>query len=208
MPYYKTPVFLPWIYPSFLWRKPTDKKIIYLTFDDGPVQRVTDFVIEELEKYNAKATFFCVGENINKYPDVFHKVLQHQHQVANHTYNHLNGWKTHVSNYLNNVSQCENIINEQSNGKGQKLFRPPYGKIKYLQAKKLQDYQVVMWDVLTYDFDNLIPAGDSLKKSIRFTQKGSIVIFHDSFKAEKKLRYMLPGYLDHFAQQDYQFKTL
>ena len=208
MPLYKTPALLTWIYPSFLWKKQTNEKKLFLTFDDGPVEGITDYVLEELKKYNAKATFFCVGENIDKYPHVFQRIIDQQHQAGNHTFNHLNGWKTKNRSYVSNVEKCEEVINKNSNNKSRKLFRPPYGKIKFQQARKLSHLQIVMWDVLTYDFDMNISAKDSLEKTIRYTRKGSIVIFHDSIKSEKKLKQMLPRYLDHFTQLGYQFEAL
>ncbi|MBX9852517.1 MAG: polysaccharide deacetylase family protein [Cytophagaceae bacterium] len=207
--------FLTTLYPTLIWRKKVEEKIIYLTFDDGPIPEITEYVLEELEKFKVKATFFCVGDNIRKYPDVFKKILPYGHAIGNHTFNHLNGWKTDDDAYIDNVQRCETIMSEiraelihNSQFKIHNLFRPPYGLIKKSQIKRLPGYQIIMWDVLTGDFNKDLSAEKCLHKSIKYTKKGSIVIFHDSIKAEKNLRYALPRFLDHFISQGYRFETL
>lgn len=202
------------MYAGLLWDQ-TDKhansSALYISFDDGPVPEITDFVLETLEKYQAKATFFCVGENVQKYPHVYHSILKHNHHVGNHTYNHLNGWKTDNPVYFENIALCEATMKLQSGVAlpRRKLFRPPYGKIKRSQIKHIrQNYLVVMWDILSGDFDPNFDAEKCLKKSIAHTQSGTIIIFHDSYKAEKNLKYVLPRYLDHFAQAGYRFLAL
>jgi peptidoglycan/xylan/chitin deacetylase (PgdA/CDA1 family) len=192
------------LYPSFVWHKNTRSKELYLTFDDGPIPEVTEWVLEQLAIYQAKATFFCVGDNIRKHPAVFEKVVQSGHSIGNHTYNHLNGWKTPVSDYLQNIEACQQVA-----GIGVRLFRPPYGKITRKQATHIQQtHQIIMWDVLSGDFDQQLPASRCLRKSIQHTEKGSIIVFHDSIKAWKNLKEVLPAYLAHFSGQGYSFRSL
>lgn len=208
--------FLSTLYPSLIWNKRGDDKIIYLTFDDGPIPEITDFVLEELEKFKAPATFFCVGDNISRHPAVFKKILSAGHKIGNHTFNHLNGWKTEDEAYLQNISLCEETIYAMTKEvyKAEaslvpRLFRPPYGLIKRSQIKKLEgQYQIVMWDVLTGDFNKELSPEKCLHKAIKYTSKGSIVIFHDSIKAERNLRYALPRFLDHFSSSGYRFEVL
>jgi peptidoglycan/xylan/chitin deacetylase (PgdA/CDA1 family) len=212
---YKTSFIFKKIYSSFIWDIPTAEKEIYLTFDDGPIPGVTDFVLEALEKYNAKATFFAVGHNIEKHPHVFERVVQGGHAIGNHTFNHLNGWKTDTHTYLDNIAKCDEMLdagNQLSScikGGSQKLFRPPYGKLTREQSRLVrQHYKVIMWDVLTADYDNSLHKETCLKKTIKYTTKGSVVIFHDSFKAEKNMTYVLPRLLEYFSEQGYSFKAI
>lgn len=206
---YRAPFFLPWLYPNLVWRIPTTKKEIYLTFDDGPVPGPTDFVLETLAKHSVKATFFCIGHNVLKNPDVFGRVVDQKHAVGNHTFNHLKGWNTRKGRYVDNVYQCDQIF-QRSNLKlrDPKLFRPPYGKITRAQINSLPDYRIVMWDVLTNDYDQSKSPEACLKNSIQVTRPGSIVVFHDSIKAERNMTYMLPRYIDHFLKQGYSFHVL
>ncbi|MES2732704.1 MAG: polysaccharide deacetylase family protein [Bacteroidota bacterium] len=206
MYFHKTPFLLKWLYPGFWWSRASQEKIIYLTFDDGPIPEVTEWVLETLGKFGAKATFFCVGDNVRKNPEVFQKLLAQGHGLGNHTFNHLNGWQVETNQYLENILQCH----EEMRITGDKLlFRPPYGRIKRDQVRLVQQaYQIVMWDVLTGDFDAKLLPTDCLKKAIQHTRKGSIIIFHDSLKAEKNLRYALPRYLEHFTRLGYRFETL
>ncbi len=206
MYFHKTNFLFRLLYPAFVWKKPTDQKVIYLTFDDGPIPGVTDFVLETLAQYQAKATFFCVGDNAARHPEVYHRVVAHGHAVGNHTFNHLNGWKTPTEQYLSNVEQCRQVIGLQGESL---LFRPPYGRIRPEQADQVRkSYCIVMWDVLTGDFDRQLASEKCLQQSLKYTQKGSIVIFHDSLKAEKNLRHVLPRYLAHFSGEGYRFDGL
>lgn len=190
------------IFPLYLWKVKTSEKVIYLTFDDGPIPEVTPWVIDQLKQYNAKATFFCVGENITKYPEVFNQILQQGHSVGNHTYNHLNGWKTSKEEYLANFQKFEEI-------QPTTLFRPPYGRIKLSQAKTLLlSHKIVMWSVLTKDYDQGISKENCLKNAIKSAKEGSIVLFHDSLKAQTNLQYVLPKFLEHFSNLGYKFKKL
>jgi peptidoglycan/xylan/chitin deacetylase (PgdA/CDA1 family) len=198
----KTPQLIQNLFPNFTWHIPTKEKVLYLTFDDGPIPQVTPWVLEQLAAYNAKATFFCVGDNIQKYPEVFQQVKAAGHAVGNHTYNHLNGWLTDNIPFFHNVRHCANLTNSV-------LFRPPYGRLKRKQAQFLQrHYRIVMWDVLSGDFDPSIAPERCLHNVIDNAQAGSIVVFHDSLKAEEKLRYVLPKVLQYFTAEGYTFEKL
>jgi peptidoglycan-N-acetylglucosamine deacetylase len=202
MYFIKTPKIVSDLFPNFTWKIPTTEKKIFLTFDDGPIPEVTPWVLEELAKYNAKATFFCVGENIRKHPEVFKQVLAAGHAVGNHTMNHFDGWKTASIDYFHNARHCANLVKTP-------LFRPPYGRLKPKQAAFLQrHYKVVMWDVLSGDFDQTISPEKCLNNVLGAAESGSIIVFHDSLKAEKNLRYALPRVLAHFAAKGYVFEHL
>lgn len=203
---HRTPFVLPWLYPSLTWRMPSAEKSIYLTFDDGPVHGPTDFALETLKAYSAKATFFCIGDNVHKHPDVFKKIVSDGHAVGNHTFNHLNGWKTASPLYLENVKKCDEVLNTHASATS--LFRPPYGRITRQQIKLLQGYTIVMWDVLSVDYAKSLSAERCLQNTIGATREGSIVVFHDSYKAEKNMTHALPRYLEHFTSKGYTFKTL
>jgi peptidoglycan/xylan/chitin deacetylase (PgdA/CDA1 family) len=204
MYWHKNNFFLQWLYPSFVWHKSRLEKILYITFDDGPIPEVTEWVLTILQEYEAKATFFCVGENIIKHSQVFQQVKQAGHTIGNHTYNHLNGWKTNREGYLDNVEK----FNEAA-GPDVQLFRPPYGKITRQQARVVsQTHQIIMWDVLSGDFDQHLSPEECLRKSIVHTEQGSIIIFHDSLKARQNLQYVLPRYLAHFHSLGYRFEKL
>jgi peptidoglycan/xylan/chitin deacetylase (PgdA/CDA1 family) len=190
---------------------PSKDKSIYLTFDDGPIPEVTEFVLEILEKYNAKATFFCIGDNIRKNPNIFKAIINQGHTIGNHTFNHLNGWKTNDEMYGQNIKKCQEIIeqNQYFSNSEKPLFRPPYGRIKRSQSFDiLPHYQVVMWDVLSGDFSLNLSKEQVFTKTIRHTEAGSIVLFHDSIKAYSKMSYALPKFLEHFSEKDFQFLAL
>jgi peptidoglycan-N-acetylglucosamine deacetylase len=190
-----------------------DKKELYLTFDDGPVPGPTEFVIETLAKHSLEATFFCIGDNIRKHSDIFQKVLSKGHAVGNHTFHHLKGWETDTSDYLQNISLCDQEIANQTpadlSRKNQTtLFRPPYGRITRKQIRALADRKIVMWDVLTQDYSASLASDKCLSFSLKAVRNGSIVVFHDSWKAEKNLKYVLPRFIDHCLDHGYTFKKL
>ena len=203
----KTPWIVKKIFPSYVWNMPRDEKNIYLTFDDGPTAKVTEFVLEELKKYNAEASFFCVGSNVLLYPEIYGQILLHGHAVGNHSYNHLNGWETSTQEYLNDISKAATLIKTN-------LFRPPYGRIKNTQAKRIREAmrdetaRIIMWDVLSADFDTKFSPQSCLHNVIRNCTNGSIVVFHDSEKAFPNLEYSLPKALKKFADEGYKFKKL
>ena len=191
-----------------LWRVAVEEKILYLTFDDGPVPGPTEFVIEHLKKYKAKATFFCIGDNVRKHPSIFEEVLAEGHAIGNHTFNHLKGWSTSNQRYFENINLCNAQLTNH-NLQPTTLFRPPYGRITNSQIKTLKNqYQIVMWDVLTHDYSKTISPEQCLKGTIKATRPGSIIVFHDSLKAERNITYVLPKFLEHFTSQEYKFKTL
>ncbi len=195
------------LYPNFTWKMPAQEKKIYLTFDDGPIPEITEFVLETLAKYEAKATFFCIGGNVEKHPDIFKKILLDKHSVGNHTFNHLNGWDSENDIYAENVVKCKTEL--LKNACETTLFRPPYGRIKRQQAKRLMpDYEVIMWDVLSGDFSQSLSSETVLRKTIKYTEAGSIVLFHDSIKANERMSYALPRFLEHFSTAGFQFSAL
>jgi peptidoglycan/xylan/chitin deacetylase (PgdA/CDA1 family) len=181
---------------------PAEGKNIYLTFDDGPVPEVTPWVLETLSHYNAKATFFCVGSNVLKYPEIFHSVKENGHAVGVHTMTHVNGWKVSDEKYLSEVNECAGIT-------GSKLFRPPYGRITMSQIKKLRNnFSIVMWDVLSRDYDATMSGEKCFMHVKNNASPGSIIVFHDSLKAEERLRKALPETLKFFSGEGFEFKKL
>ena len=201
----KSPLLLKWYYPSLTWNKSRTEKVIYLTFDDGPIPDVTDFVLKTLKDQQVKATFFCIGDNIRKHPSIFQRLLDEGHQLGNHTYNHLKGWKTDNATYLENFEQCQTLT-------GTNLFRPPYGRIRKSQIKDIRsrypEMKIIMWDVLSGDFDlNLSP--ESCYHNVdKYVENGSIIVFHDSLKAFERMQYALPRVIANLKAKGYQFATL
>ena len=194
------------LFSKYIWEIPNKDKIVYLTFDDGPTPAITEWTLEQLRIYNAKATFFCIGNNIEKYPEIFNKVIDAGHNIGNHTYNHFNGWKTNTNQYLENVKLCEaSILNLKS-----KLFRPPYGKIKMSQATALKKlgYKIIMWDVLSADFDQTISPERCLKNVLQNVTSGSIIVFHDSEKAFRNLEYVLPKSLEFLKENGFKCEAI
>ncbi|WP_316831239.1 polysaccharide deacetylase family protein [Pedobacter aquatilis] len=213
----KSPLLLKWYYPSLLWNKSRTDKVIYLTFDDGPIPNVTDFVLKTLKAFNAKATFFCIGDNIVKHPEVFNRVKNDGHAIGNHTFNHLKGWITDDETYFQNTLKCQALTLTN-------LFRPPYGRIKKSQIHKLTNslplstgsqsrtknhkLQIVMWDILSGDFDINLSPEKCYQNVIKHTRNGSVIVFHDSLKAFDRLEYALPRVLQYFADKGFTFSTL
>jgi len=202
----KTPFWLRAIYPSCTWKKPSAKKVIYLSFDDGPHEEATPFVLAELKKYNAKASFFCIGKNVAAHQNLYAQIIHEGHTVGNHTYDHVNGWKTDTAHYIQNIELGGKLI--QSN-----LFRPPYGRITKSQIQKIKanknlPQEIIMWDVLSGDFDLNLSAEACTKNVIKNTGAGSIVVFHDSAKAFERLKIALPVVLAHFTALGYTFEAI
>jgi len=197
------------LFPKYIWEMPDSEKKIYLTFDDGPTPEITQWTLAQLRQYNAKATFFCIGDNIEKHPDIFKKVIAEGHSIGNHTFNHLNGWKTKTETYIQNTKQCNDSICNLTTDNC-KLFRPPYGKIKKSQAKILleQGYKIIMWDVLSADFDPEITPEKCLENVLSNIRPGSIIIFHDSIKAFKNLEYTLPKTLAYLKENGYNCEAV
>ena len=209
----KTSVLLKKIFSNYIWDIRNKDNCVYLTFDDGPTPEITQWTLLQLKKYNAKATFFCIGNNVEKHPEIFNSVIQQGHVIGNHTFNHLNGWKTETETYIKNAKQCEiRISNQQSeiNNLKSKLFRPPYGKIKSKQAKKLMElgYKIIMWDVLSADFDSSITPEKCLNNVKSNVESGSIIVFHDSVKGFKNLEYVLPKTLEFLKQNGYKCEAI
>jgi peptidoglycan/xylan/chitin deacetylase (PgdA/CDA1 family) len=242
----KYPSILSKLYPNRITRL-KEEKSIYLTFDDGPVPEITPWVLAELKKYDAKATFFCIGENVKKHSKIYTQLIEEGHSIGNHSFNHLNGWKTKTDVYVDNVLRAEETLlrnrkerrekreeRQGSRKKGHetlniitpnheprtlnlepetlnlKLFRPPYGKIKNSQAAELvkMNYKIVMWDVLSGDFDTRISEENCLKNVVKNASAGSTIVFHDSQKAFKNLSYTLPKVLEYYTEKEFNFKAL
>lgn len=199
----KTPFFVPWIYPSLTWHRNRQEKRIYLTFDDGPIPDVTPEILNTLKKFDIRATFFCVGDNIRKHPKLFQSLREQGHQLGNHTYNHLNGHRTDATTYLENVTACERMTQTG-------LFRPPYGRATKQQYRLLkhQAYEVVMWDVLSGDFDIKLSPQQCLKNVVNHTENGSIIVFHDHIKALPRLKYALPRSIEILLEKGFTFDVL
>jgi peptidoglycan/xylan/chitin deacetylase (PgdA/CDA1 family) len=201
----KTPWLLKKIYPECIWKISTLEKVIYLTFDDGPHPSATNFVLDELKKYNAKATFFCIGKNVEDHPDMYQKIIDEGHAAGNHTYNHLNGWKTDDAVYLDNIFKAKKIIDSN-------LFRPPYGRITKFQLKQLpaEKYKLktIMWSVLSGDFDKEVSGEECYLTVVKNAESGSVVVFHDSEKAIERLQYALPKVLKYFTEKGFEFRSI
>ncbi len=206
MYFIKTPFWLRLIYRSCIWRKSTEDRVLYLSFDDGPHPEATPFVLEQLANFNAKASFFCIGKNVQLYPDIYNEIIAAGHVVGNHTQNHMNGWKNTTDHYITDIQEATKSIHSN-------LFRPPYGRISFAQIIALRSnpslpQDIIMWDVLSGDFDKTINSEQCAQNVIQHAGPGSIIVFHDSAKAMDRLRVALPKVLSHFSKQGYQFKAL
>jgi peptidoglycan/xylan/chitin deacetylase (PgdA/CDA1 family) len=201
--WHHTPVLIQKSLWPFVWRMDTDEKVIYLTFDDGPIPTLTEQVLDILAQFEARATFFCVGENVKRNPSIFEQLQKQGHSVGNHTYSHLNGWKTPTQTYLDNWQKCQDVLPRT------RLFRPPYGKMTPSQVYHLRTKtDIILWDVLTGDFSPTISQQQCLAKTSKYTQNGSIVVFHDNVKAERNLLYTLPALLRQKQQEGFRFEAL
>ena len=187
---------------KLLWRKNSSEKVIYVTFDDGPVPEVTPRVLDMLDEYNLKATFFCVGENVEKYPELYNDILRRGHKTGNHTYNHLKGISVSTEDYVANVKKAAGLIESR-------LFRPPYGRINLKQKRALQkEYEIVMWDVITQDYNKNLSPNNILQNIKRYSRNGSLVVFHDSIKAERNMLTVLPRAIEYWNSRGYRFEVL
>ncbi len=209
----KTPKIVVSIFKSYKWHFSRDTKNIYLTFDDGPLSVITPWVLKQLKKHKAKATFFCIGDNVLKYPLIFNDILNAGHSIGNHTLNHLNGFKTKTKTYIQNVKDAQfffEVIGTPPTNNKPLLFRPPYGKIRSKQVKilKTMGYKIVLWDVLSRDFDTKQNGEACFNNIIKSAQNGSIIVFHDSLKASKNLFYTLPKVLKYYSEKGYSFKAI
>jgi len=221
-PYFiKTPILLKFIFRNWVWRLSSKEKVLYLTFDDGPTPEITEWTLNELKKHEAKATFFCIGKNIAEHPEIFQKILEENHAVGNHTNNHLNGWKTKTEVYVQNIEEAEKYFTrichpepfdsaQDKLRRRAKLFRPPYGKLTFSQSKKIRKmgYKIMMWDVLSADFDPKISNEKCLENVIRNIQNGSIIVSHDSVKTSEKLKFVLPKVLEYYSYMGFCFKSI
>jgi peptidoglycan/xylan/chitin deacetylase (PgdA/CDA1 family) len=194
--------WLRWIYPKALWRINPEEHAVYLTFDDGPIPESTPFILDTLREFGVKATFFMVGENVERYPDLYRRIVEEGHQVGNHTYNHMGSLRHYIVTYYNNVEKANELIHSH-------LFRPPHGWM-WLGAYNMlrRKYKIVMWDLVTRDYSHLLNAFDVLRNVVLYTRNGSIITFHDSLKSIEKLRYALPASLRYLKEQGYEFKVI
>ncbi|MBP92814.1 MAG: polysaccharide deacetylase family protein [Flavobacteriaceae bacterium] len=214
----KTPTIIKKILPDFVWEFSTSEKVLYLTFDDGPTPKVTQWTLNTLKQFDAKATFFCIGNNIQKHPDIFQNILNEGHRIGNHSNTHLKGWNTSVDKYVLDVNEAQKFITSElkkSDTRSQALnesplFRPPYGRIKPSQGKALKDqgYTVVTWSILSFDWKKETSPETCYNNVISKSKPGSVIVFHDSVKASKNLMQALPKVLTYFSKKGYAFKTL
>src|SRR5574344_2889626 len=195
------PLILRWLYPKALWRMDRNDKSVYLTFDDGPSPEITPWVLDLLDKYQIKATFFLVGDNVRKHPEEFKMILERGHRVGNHTFNHIRGFEYLSENYLANTDKANELIKSD-------LFRPPHGHMRWVQYYTLRDkYRIVMWDLVTRDYSKRLNGCDVFLKVKKYVRNGSIITFHDSLKSEKNLKYALPRSIEWLLKEGYTFKV-
>jgi len=206
MRFHRMPALIPVLFSDLVWRiKDPMERCVYLTFDDGPMPGPTDFVLDQLSGFSAKATFFCIGDNIRKHPEAYQRILSEGHQVGNHTFRHLNGWSVKASQYYSDILECESVIGSAHSAL---LFRPPFGKLHPSYRQILPHMKIIMWDILSCDYDPTLNPQKALSKIQGLTRPGSIVVFHDSLKAEKNLRSILPAYLRFLQSEGYALKSI
>jgi peptidoglycan/xylan/chitin deacetylase (PgdA/CDA1 family) len=189
-------------YPGLTWKLPGDRKVLYVTFDDGPTPGVTSAVLEILERFGARATFFCIGRNAERHPEILREIIAKGHALGNHTYSHLKGWFTPNNEYFEDIRLAARIVPSG-------LYRPAYGMITPRQVKHLKkQYRIVLWDVMSYDFHPGTSPEKCLHNVIRYARPGSVIVFHDSVKASEKVLHALPGMLEYFGKQGYAFDAI
>ena len=194
-------VFLRWLYPTAIWRMSRKKKVVYLTFDDGPIPEATPFVLDTLDRFGVKATFFMVGDNVRKYPDIYRMVVERGHRVGNHTFNHIRGFEYLSKNYLANADKANEYLHTD-------LFRPPHGHMRWPQYWVLKHkYRIVMWDLVTRDYSKRLNGPQVFQKVKQYVRNGSIITFHDSLKSEQNMKYALPRSIEWLLAQGYEFKV-
>lgn len=205
------------LFPQVIWALPNNENKVYLTFDDGPIPEVTPWVLDQLKEWGAKATFFCIGDNVRKHPALFLRIISEGHSIGNHTYHHLKGWGTKSVPYFEDITKAETTFKEaaqstnaQKASATTRLFRPPYGKITSAQVSLLRKngYRIIMWDVLSMDYSTKVSEAQCLQNVKKYIKPGSIIVFHDSLKAQKNLRYTLPKVLELSTKRAYKFETL
>jgi peptidoglycan/xylan/chitin deacetylase (PgdA/CDA1 family) len=219
----KTPFLVKKFFSKYIWDIPTKEKALYLTFDDGPTPKITDWTLDILKQYNAKATFFCIGNNIEKHPEIFQRIEKEGHAFGNHTFNHPSGWKTKTEDYISEVQKTEQVMSSEIRVQNEierknsslkthhsKLFRPPYGKITTRQGKSLikLGYKIIMWDVLALDWMDSVSPEECYKNVISNATNGSVIVFHDSAKAYENMQYAFPKVLEYFSKKDFEFKCI
>lgn len=199
----RVPMLYRALFPGARWRIPAlDGRSVYLTFDDGPIPEITPWVLDTLDEYGVKATFFCVGDNVQKYPEIFQEILRRGHQVGNHTFHHIKALGKSTSSYMHDVHEAHKLIRSR-------YFRPPYGHLRFPQTRELShSFELIMWDVLTRDYNPRLSPDDVLRNVTRFTRNGSIIVFHDSIKSERNLREALPKAISWLLSQGYEFRRL
>lgn len=198
----RIPGILSKTFKSVTWELPSREKVVYLTFDDGPTPGITEWVLNELEKYDAKATFFCLGKNVEAHPDIYRAILERGHAVGNHSYSHLKGFGSSVATYVKDAERAAGLIDSR-------LFRPPYGRILKRQVTMLKkQFHIIMWSVLSVDYNSAVSGSQVVKNVLQNVKSGSIVVFHDSLKAEKNLRYALPEVLHRLKENGYSMQAI
>lgn len=198
----QTPSIVQKLFYKLEWSYPTTEKKMYLTFDDGPNPHTTPIILDMLQRYDAKATFFCVGDNIRKHPEIYERLKDSEHRLGNHTYHHLNGWYTDFDQYLEDVNEADTVLETP-------LFRPPYGKLTIQQARHLsRKRRVIMWDVLSGDFDKNVSPDQCFANVVNAAKSGSVVVFHDSVKTIDTVKVVLPSVLEYFSKQGYTFEAI
>lgn len=206
----KIPKILKLLFFNQVWNLPNTDNKVYLTFDDGPTPEITEKVLEILERHHIKATFFCIGDNVRKYPEIVQKIISKHHSIGNHTYSHLKGWKTSTKTYISNTEACEIKLNSLFKIRNSKLFRPPYGKITPWQSYKLRKlgYKIIMWDVLSKDYDATLSPENCYENVVKNVTSGSIIVFHDSVKAQKNVLNSVEKTIEALKSKGFNFEKI